>query len=882
MTKRADVKRCDLSVEEWADKQTFTSTEQIHIPDLMADRVIGQEDAVEVMRKAASQKRHVMLIGEPGTGKSMLANSMVEYLPKEDLQDIVAYHNPEDFNEPRVRVFPAGKGKAVVAEQKAVAAQQKNQKNTMYIYAIMAIIVIGLLAAIMLNNFTIIWIALLGALIILMFFRMPGQQRTETAIVPKVLVGHDPGDMPPFVDATGTHAGALLGDVRHDPFQSGGLETPSHDRLEAGDIHKANKGVLYIDEINMLKMESQQALLTAMQEKKMSITGQSERSSGALVKSEPVPCDFILVCAGNMDAIQGMHPALRSRIRGYGYEVYMRSSMPDTEENRDNITRFVAQEVRKDGKIPHFDKYAVAEILREAQRRSGRKGELTLRMRELGGLVRVAGDMAVQRGAKLVTADDVSMARGTAKSLEQQVADRYIEANEAYKMFRTSGEAVGMVNGLAALNASSNMAEYSGIVLPIVAEVSPSQVKRAGHIVATGQLGTIAKEAVENISAVIKKYTMTNLSDSDIHLQYIGTYDGVEGDSASITMATVIISALENIPIRQDLAMTGSLSVRGKVLPVGGVQPVVQAALRAVGSGIRVDDGVKIVAQGVAAVGKGVVAGGHTVHRQQPQPGLGIHLVDVVIYGKTDGVGAVVVGGDAVHQLTHGSGSQLGGRVHQFAALNEQLFEQGLTAGVLAALKGNDGLILAAHVLPVGDLSGVDVPQLLLAERLHGVVLVHDENQRVHPDGLLLQLHIGFLQLFLYIVRRFVHHQHPGGGVVQAKVLPCVGGGAHGDAAAGFLQVHAGGIGQHLRHQRDAGSAAVQRGKLLHGQERLRLLHSRGSSRGRGRLCGRGSGAAGGRIRALAGGQHPGGGAGSQPQQKTAAGNFSVFHKKPS
>ena len=85
MTKRADVKRCDLSVEEWADKQTFTSTEQIHIPDLMADRVIGQEDAVEVMRKAASQKRHVMLIGEPGTGKSMLANSMVEYLPKEDL-----------------------------------------------------------------------------------------------------------------------------------------------------------------------------------------------------------------------------------------------------------------------------------------------------------------------------------------------------------------------------------------------------------------------------------------------------------------------------------------------------------------------------------------------------------------------------------------------------------------------------------------------------------------------------------------------------------------------------------------------------------------------------------------------------------------------------
>ncbi len=585
MTDKKDVKASKLSVEEWADRQSFATTEEIPIPDLMADRVIGQDEAVAVMRKAASQKRHVMLIGEPGTGKSMLANSMVEYLPKEDLQDIVAYHNPEDFNEPRVRVFPAGKGKAVVSEQKAIAAQQRNQKNSMYIYVCMGLIILGLIGALMLNNFTIAWIAILGAMLVVMLFRTPGQQRTETAIIPKLLVGHDPGDMPPFVDATGTHAGALLGDVRHDPFQSGGLETPSHDRLEAGDIHKANKGVLYIDEINLLKMESQQALLTAMQEKKMSITGQSERSSGALVKSEPVPCDFILVCAGNMDAIQGMHPALRSRIRGYGYEVYMRNTMPDTDENRDCITRFVAQEVRKDGKIPHFDKYAVAEILREAQRRSGRKGELTLRMRELGGLIRVSGDMAIGREAKVVTSDDVITARRVARSLEQQIADRYIENSKAYEMFNTSGEAVGMINGLAALNASSNMAEYSGIVLPIVAEVSPSQVKKGGHIVATGQLGTIAKEAVDNISAVIKKYTMTNLSDSDIHLQYIGTYDGVEGDSASITMATVIISALENIPIRQDLAMTGSLSVRGKVLPVGGVTAKLEAAAA---SGIKV------------------------------------------------------------------------------------------------------------------------------------------------------------------------------------------------------------------------------------------------------------------------------------------------------
>lgn len=578
---RKDPRPTDESVEQWAEEQTFASTEEIQIPDLMADRVIGQEEAVEVMRNAAYQKRHVMLIGEPGTGKSMLANSMVEYLPKEELQDIVAYHNPEDFNEPRIRVFPAGKGKAVVQEQKAAAAAQKNQRNTMYVYACIALIVLGLLAAIMFGNFTIALVAMFGALIIMMIFRTPVQGRSETAIVPKLLVGHDPGDMPPFIDATGTHAGALLGDVRHDPFQSGGLETPSHDRIEPGAIHKANKGVLYIDEINMLRMESQQALLTAMQEKKMSITGQSERSSGALVKSEPVPCDFILVCAGNLDALQGMHPALRSRIRGYGYEVYMKSTMPDTQENRQNIVRFVAQEVRKDGKIPHFDKYAVAEILREAQRRSGRKGELTLRMRELGGLIRISGDMAKQRKSKLVTKEDVIMARHTARSLEQQIADESIKSLKRYELFKNTGYEVGMINGLAVLSNSNNMSEMSGMVMPLAAEVTPALNKKGGRIVATGKLGDIAKEAVENISAVIKKYTLTDLSEHDIHLQYVGAYNGVDGDSASITMATVIISALDDIPIRQDMAMTGSLNVRGHVLPIGGVTAKLEAAAEA-------------------------------------------------------------------------------------------------------------------------------------------------------------------------------------------------------------------------------------------------------------------------------------------------------------
>lgn len=112
-----------------------------------------------------------------------------------------------------------------------------------------------------------------------------------------------------------------------------------------------------------------------------------------------------------------MHPALRSRIRGgYGYEVYMRTTMPDTLENRRKLVQFVAQEVKRDGKIPHFTRDAVEEIVREAQKRAGRKGgHLTLRLRDLGGIVRAAGDIAVKKGKRYVEREDVLEAIRMAK-----------------------------------------------------------------------------------------------------------------------------------------------------------------------------------------------------------------------------------------------------------------------------------------------------------------------------------------------------------------------------------------------------------------------------------------------------------------------------------
>lgn len=546
----------------------FESTKDVSVPERLVDQVIGQDHAVEAIKKAAVQKRHVMLIGSPGTGKSMLAKAMAELLPKEELEDILVYPNPQDPNQPKIRIVPAGKGREIVEAYKEEAMKKAQARN--FLIFTLVFLVIGY--TVLTNPGNLIW-GIIAAVLILMMSRyfIPREDRN----VPKLLVDNSEKTTAPFEDATGAHAGALFGDVRHDPFQSGGLETPAHERVEAGAIHRAHKGVLYIDEINTLTIESQQKLLTALQDKKFPITGQSERSSGAMVRTEPVPCDFILVAAGNLDALMGMHPALRSRIEGYGYEVYMNDTMPDTPENRQKLVRFVAQEVIKDGKIPHFDKYAVAEIIREARRRAGRRNHLTLRLRELGGLVRTAGDIAKSEGSNIVRLEHVLKAKKIAKTIEEQLADRYIERRKDYKLFITEGYEVGRVNGLAVIG------ESAGIVLPIIAEVTPSMSKSEGRVIATGRLQEIAREAVMNVSAIIKKYTGRDISNMDVHIQFVGTYEGVEGDSASISIATAVISAIEGIPVDQSVAMTGSLSVKGEVLPVGGVTQKIEAAIQA-------------------------------------------------------------------------------------------------------------------------------------------------------------------------------------------------------------------------------------------------------------------------------------------------------------
>lgn len=478
-----DQGRPSLSNEpiSWDAVSEISSTEEVPIPSDPLQRVIGQDEAIELARLAASQRRHLLLVGPPGTGKSMIAQALALHLPS-PRHEVRVVHNPENPERPMVEVLSEEEVESERCRRASAAGElidpreappnvtqrlgyRCSECDTISSYTERTCPACGR-SKMEIDRRNNPFGDLIGGMLESAMSALPqapvGKERVTTTRVKKgreeVVVFERAGDMirvldqsalerrrelermtnhkvivplkrNPFVLATGASETELLGDVRHDPYGSHqSLGTQPYERVVPGAIHEAHEGVLFIDEISHLG-QTQRFILSAMQDKSFPITGHNPQSAGASVRVDTVPCDFILVAACNIQDLENILSPLRSRIAGGGYELLMETAMPDTPENRAKYLQFIAQEIHMDGRIPHASMETVKGLIKEGRRRArdwdDRHNALTLRLREMGGLVRAAGDQAVSEGAELIEPEHLERALRRARTVEEQIRDRY-------------------------------------------------------------------------------------------------------------------------------------------------------------------------------------------------------------------------------------------------------------------------------------------------------------------------------------------------------------------------------------------------------------------------------------------------------------------------
>ena len=634
---------CYLCLEEWVHKLKNLKEEKWYEAWKDPDKEKPN------ITKTAPPGPYLLLLGDPGTGKSLIGRALSVHLTdlykKEDiqLQDVVCWQNNIIPSEPKISCHPGGDGKKILLKQKLKEAkrqflQQLGIKFIIYMMVIVASIFMfagfyylwqekvawdtnamtvfgepvqtvndGDFSTYMIDKFVSIGTTtFLPAGMMLMFlilvtilgrFGIMGSSKgiggAKSTNVPKLIVDNSKKTAP-FLDATGHGSAQLFGSIAWDPLQTGGLGTPEHQRVTAGDVHRAHLGILYIDEIKNMSSDEAITLLTVLEDGQLPITMRS-RLSGAggtaamAVATEPVPCMCFLVGAGNFDSIGQVHPALMDRFYGYGKVVRMNNDMPNTVENRRKYVQFIAQEISRFRLVP-FTREACEEIVNEGRRRSNKKNSLSTKFRPMISMVKTAATLAMNEGLKQVEKRHVVEAiENHCKTIQKQILEHQMSERGELLEISPEGAKLGQIYGVAVVK-DSYSGEMTGNVLTVKGFLEKRDRRHDKSLRGYYKVTGVAKEGQEQFiadsvakvrSVILQKYGVDIAQEFFTHIDFAQAYR-VDGPSAGVTMTILLCSLIEGKPIRQDVAVTGEINVSvNNVIPVtavGGLHEKIKAA----------------------------------------------------------------------------------------------------------------------------------------------------------------------------------------------------------------------------------------------------------------------------------------------------------------
>jgi len=358
----------------------FEDTSEISVPNDPIEQVIFQDKAKGAIRKIAQNKGHILMVGRPGTGKSMLSNMFNEVIDKSfgdylrPKQAIVAYPG-KDKNTIRIAYEESEKIDDQLAKiiNKIVSAEESvddfSLSDQIHASGKLKKCLLGATGMSIVGGFffapAFIVTGLAGIGAIFMYMQESNytvqekiQQQAFTGkqnavkhlydMVPDVL--YDPGkDNELMARISEPDSRNMKGGFRHDPYQSGNLHTPAHKRAYLG-AH-AKSPIIYIDELKtMIKVGYMSDLLEIMQNKKFILEGGRNSGSGSVDRSENyLKADNIIVACCNHDTLEFLQKegdgAFLSRIEDKGEIIHLESAVPETAKNIKQVVQYVKQEI---------------------------------------------------------------------------------------------------------------------------------------------------------------------------------------------------------------------------------------------------------------------------------------------------------------------------------------------------------------------------------------------------------------------------------------------------------------------------------------------------------------------------------------------------------